>query len=277
MNTVLVTGATGFLGMNLVSNFLKKKYRVVGTGHSEKNIKECEMIFGDKIKLYSIDIGNQYASMKNIIRSNNIDYIVHAAALKHVGVCEKNPSRAVQVNVVGTQNIVSSAVECDVKNIIGISTDKAIAPMCVYGMTKKLMEEIILEHNYGIFQGVNFFFSTGSVLDIWDKLRKQNKIIKADPNAVRYFCTIDDVSKTIINNIDCREKFSIPHCYEISITDLQKAYCTYHDFWMVDKYIPLSIEKKKEVLPLENIKVLKPSIPDIVKLIEQHYRTENSL
>ncbi len=271
MKTVFITGATGFLGTHLVATFLKKGYQVIGSGHSESNIKECERKFGDQIKLYSLDIGGDYAPIKNIIKKHAVDYIIHAAALKHVGICESSPTRAAQVNIGGSHNILKAAIECDVKNVIGISTDKAINPKCVYGMTKKVMEEMFLEHNFGVFQGVNFFFSTGSVLDIWDKLKKEQKPIQADPNAVRFFCIIDDVCESIVNSLECRTRFSISKCYEISISQLQKAFSKCHDYWKVNGHVPLSIEKGIEELPLEEIEILKPSTTDIVELLKQHY------
>ncbi|MHA2216727.1 MAG: SDR family NAD(P)-dependent oxidoreductase [Candidatus Hodarchaeales archaeon] len=271
MKTVFITGATGFLGNHLVASFLKRGYQVIGSGHSESNIKECERKFGDQIKLYSLDIGGDYAPIKNIIKKHAVDYIIHAAALKHVGICESSPTRAAQVNIGGSHNIIKAAIECDVKNVIGVSTDKAINPNCVYGMTKKIMEEMFLEHNFGVFQGVNFFFSTGSVLDIWDKLKKEQKPMQVDPNAVRFFCTIDDACESIVSSLECRTRFSIPKCYEISISKLQEAFSKYHDYWKVNKHVPLSIEKKIEELPLKDILVFNPTEEEIVGLIRSHY------
>ncbi len=271
VKTVLITGATGFLGKNLISAFLKKDYFVIGTGHSENNIKECERKFGNKVTLYSVDISTSYLALKNIIKKHSVDYIVHAAALKHVGICENNPTRAVEVNIVGSQNIIKAAMECDVKNVIGISTDKAINPLCVYGITKKIMEEMFLEYNFGIFQGVNFLFSTGSVLDIWDKLRIENKPILANTTAIRYFCLINEVCERLVDSVGCKERFSVERCYEISILNLQKAFSKYHDYWNVEEHTPLSVEKIQEELPLKQIKILNPKIGEIVSLFRHHY------
>ncbi len=269
--TILVTGVTGFLGTALVSALVKNNYKVIGVGHSESNIKKFELLFGEDVPVHLVDISSDFVGIKNLIRKFSVDYIIHSAALKHVNICEKNPTRAVDVNVIGSKNIIRAAIECDVKNVIGISTDKAINPLCVYGVTKKMMEEMFLEHNFGIFQGVNFFFSTGSVLDIWDRLRLEDKPIMFNTTSVRYFCLIEDVCNKIIDLIDYEERFTIDKCYEISIHDLQRAFSTYHNYWNTKEHKPLHVEKDEEDLPLKEIKIIKPKIDQIVKLLHEHY------
>jgi len=269
--TVLITGATGFLGRKLVNIFINRGYNIVATGYSETGIKEFERAMGKDIPLYAVDIGSHYSMIKNIINKHSVDYIIHAAALKHVGICEDNPSRAIQTNIVGSQNIIKAAIECGVENAIAISTDKSIKPLCTYGMTKKLMEEMFLENGFGVFQGVNFLFSCESVLDIWDKLRVVSKPLLVNLEAVRYFSTIDDVCNTVVSSIDAKKRFSVGECYKISISNLQKAFSEYHNYWNVNKYAPLAIEKVEEELPLKNIKIKEPSVKEAMALFAQHY------
>jgi UDP-N-acetylglucosamine 4,6-dehydratase/5-epimerase len=275
MKTVLITGATGFLGKKITQSFLERGYKVIGTGHSEEKIKKFERSFGNIVPIYQIDISSDYYRIKNIIKEHSVNYIIHSAALKHVGICENNPSRAVDVNIVGSQNIIKAAIECDVENVIGISTDKAVNPSCTYGITKKIMEEMLLEHNFGIFQGVNFLFSTGSVLDIWDDLRNSNKPILVNKNAKRFFSSLEQVCNKIIESLDVRGIFSIDECYEISISDLQKAYAKYHNFFKHGEYIPLSVEKQEEDLSLKNIKINNLKTDEIVCLFENYYQKED--
>lgn len=270
-DTILITGATGFLGKRLVSYLLKQGYDVVGTGFSESKIKKFEREVTNSVKLYAIDISSDYNIIKNIIKKHNVKYVIHGAALKHVGICEDNPSRAIGVNIVGSMNLVRAALECGVENVIAISTDKSIDPTCTYGMTKKLMEEVFKENNFGIFQGVNFLFSSESVLDIWNQLRTENKTILANPSAIRYFCTVRRVCEIITKQIENKGIFSVDHCYKISISDLQKAFSEYHDYWNVADYKPLDIEKTEEALPLGDISILEPNIPEIVELFEEFY------
>ena len=220
-----------------------------------------------------MDIASDYTILKNIIKKHSVDYIIHAAALKHVGICQDNPSRAVDVNIVGSRNIAQAAKECDVKNVIGISTDKSIEPLCIYGMTKRLMEEMFIEYGFGIFQGVNFLFSSESVLDVWDKLRSQNKPILVNMHANRYFSTIEEVRDRVLSFIEEKRKFSVEHCYKISIHSLYRAYATYHDYWNMKEYIPREIEKVEEELPLQNMKIIEPDDQHITQLMKQFYRS----
>lgn len=276
MKTVLITGATGFLGKRMVLSLHQKGYRVVGTSYSESNAKELERALRrhgvEDVKLYSLDIARDLFVLMRIIKENNVDYIIHAAALKHVGICEDNPTRAIEVNVLGSRNILEAAVLGNVKNVIAISTDKAVEPVCTYGMTKRLMEEMFLENNFGIFRGVNFLFSSQSVLDIWDKLRATNEQILANKTAIRYFCTVEDIIEKVCSSLDSKEIFSIDECYEISIADLQEAYSLHHNYWNVAEYVPLDIEKTIEALPLTNVGVIKPKIEEIVQMIADFYK-----
>lgn len=273
-DTVLVTGATGFLGKRLVSHLVSQGYDVVGTGFSEGRIKKFEREVSSDVKIYAVDISSDYTLLKNIIKKHNVKYVIHAAALKHVGICEDNPSRAIQVNVLGSMNLVKASLECGVENVIAVSTDKSIDPSCTYGMTKKLMEEVFRENNFGIFQGVNFLFSSESVLDVWDQLKSKNKTILANPSAIRYFCTVNQVCETILNQVKNTGTFSVDHCYRISISDLQKAFSNYHDYRDVAEYKPLDIEKTEEELPLGSISISTPTISEIVELFKEFYNED---
>lgn len=271
---ILVTGATGFLGKNLVESLVSNGDNVVGTGHSELSIRNFESVVKSNkdIPIYAVDISDSYRSIKSIIKTHKIQYVIHAAALKHVSICEKNPTRAVDVNITGSKHVLSACVENDIENAIGISTDKAVNPKCTYGMTKKIMEEMFLENDYGVFQGVNFLFSTGSVLDIWDRLKNEKKTISVNTSATRYFCLIDEVCKSIIDNIDQKRRFTIDRCYEIKIHDLQRAFSKYHEYWNVDEHTPLDVEKINEELPACGpLKLIKPDDSSILELIKNHY------
>lgn len=273
MSTVLVTGAAGFLGKHLSETLMQRGHSVVGITHSELNTREFERNVkdSDKVPLYSLDVADCYYPIKRILKYHNVDYVVHGAALKHVGICEKNPTRAIDVNVIGSRQVMTAALESGVKNVVGISTDKSVNPTCVYGMTKKLMEDMLLENGCCAFQGVNFLFSTGSVLDIWDKLMRDNKPLLVNTKATRYFCLIDDVCNKIVDSLDAKGRFTVDSCYLVSIQSLQKAFSKHHDYWNVNVYTPLDVEKHDEDLPLGNIKVVRPGDEFVVSLLKDHY------
>lgn len=270
---VLVTGITGFLGKNLAKNLLEKGYQVVGTAHSESSLKSFESYeeFFKLVDVYTFDIADSYHQFMKIFSIHDIDYVIHCAALKHVGICEKNPTRAIDVNVVGSSHLIRASVNNGIKNIIGVSTDKSVNPQCVYGMTKKLMEDMLIENGFGVFQGVNFLFSTGSVLDIWEKMIVEDKKILVNSHAVRYFCKINDVCNKIINSLDSSATFTVDDCYRVNIGDLQKAFSEYHSYWNIGDYKPLSVEKLDEDLPSCEINVKETSKEKILELLISHY------
>jgi UDP-N-acetylglucosamine 4,6-dehydratase/5-epimerase len=276
MKTILVTGATGFLGKRMIFDLHARGYCVIGTSYSESNAKELERALSrhniEDVKLYSIDIASNFFLLSRVIKDHNVDYVIHAAALKHVGICEDNPTRAIEVNVLGSRNVLEACLTGNVQNAIAISTDKAVDPVCTYGMTKRLMEEMFLENGFGIFRGVNFLFSSQSVLDIWDKLRASDEKILANKTAIRYFCTVEEIIEKICSSLEKQEIFSIDTCYKISIADLQEAYSRYHNYWNVAEYIPLDIEKTIEALPLGDINIIKPTIDEIVEMIGKFYK-----
>jgi len=268
--TVLITGITGFLGKCLTRSLKDKGYDVVGIGHSEDGIHAFESKF-PSTKVYAIDISNSYQQLVWIMKTHNVKFVIHSAAHKHVKICENNPSRAVEVNVLGSMNVLNACLETNVENAIAISTDKAVNPTCVYGMTKKLMEEMFLQRGFGVFQGVNFLFSTGSVLDIWDKARNEGLTIKANQRATRYFCKINDVCKAIVKNLHSDTRFTVQEIYKIKIVDLQHAYSHLHKYKDIGDYTPLSVEKDDEDLPVIKCEIIDPTFETIQKLISDFY------
>ncbi len=271
--TILITGGTGFLGRSLVSNLIENNYKVVVIGHSENGIKNFERQFCNnaQIKLYCVDIASGFLELKSIIKKHKVTHIIHAAALKHVGICEENPIRAIEVNINGSKNVIDAAISENIKNVIAISTDKAIKPLCTYGMTKNLMEKMFLQNNFSVFRGVNFLFSSESVLEIWDKLRKEDKPLLVNKSAVRYFSTIEQVSKKIISFLNNSGEFSVDECYEISVENLQKAFSKYHNYWNVSEYIPLNIEKEGEEIPNLSMKITIPSEQLLNDIFNEYY------
>ena len=177
---LLITGGSGFLGINLALN-LKKKYNVfIGSRNQKRNYDAnletgCEAIPLDVTNIESLRDATTYCK-PNII--------IHAAATKFVDISEKFPFECSDVNILGSTNVARVAIEKGVKTVIGISTDKATQPIKnFYGFSKATMEKLFLNANeksktnflcvrYG-----NVAWSTGSVLPIWRQMFKKNKTI----------------------------------------------------------------------------------------------------
>ena len=270
---ILITGAAGFLGRELVAHFIEAGHHVVGLTNSESRSQEINFHSDtNKLNLYNLDISTNKHKISHILRKYNIDYVVHTAAMKHVKICEQNPTRAIEVNVIGTKNIIEAALENNVKNVIGISTDKATSPSCVYGVTKYLTEKLLLDHNFSVFQGVNFFFSTGSVLDIWDKQRLQGKPISvSNRDMVRYFVPIREVVEKISSCLGSQSTYIFNEkCYKIHLHKLCEAYKEYHSYPNQVEYKDISQEKQEEEI-FYDIEVKTPDIDAIKIMLNNFY------
>jgi UDP-N-acetylglucosamine 4,6-dehydratase len=208
--TILVTGGTGFLGRRL-GIALKGKYRVVLTGRNNKQNAFAQKYTGCEV--LPMDIVN-IEGVRDTFTEVKPDIVIHAAATKFVDLAEKQPMECVDVNSIGSQNIARIAVEKGVKDVIGISTDKAAPPVRnTYGLTKALMERVFCSMNgktdtrfccvrYG-----NVAWSTGSVLTIWKKMHEETGIIgTTGPEMRRFFFTVDEAVKLVITAMDNMEE-----------------------------------------------------------------------
>ena len=271
---ILITGASGFLGNELIKQCSDRNYNVVGIANSETRIQKTKFL-NSEIPIFSLDIYSDVDRMNQIIKEYKVEYIIHAAAMKHIGICEDNACRTVEVNVIGSKNVMELALQNNIKNAICISTDKAINPTSAYGSSKYLMEKMFLENNFSVFQGVNYFYSTGSVLDIWDnQIREEKQLTVNKNNSTRYFVEVQEVAKTLLDNIDVKgEVMSTSYCYKIKLYELAKAFCEYHEYENVKYYTGYTVEKVDEEFP-DDIKIIDTDISDIKMLLENYYRNK---
>jgi len=269
---VLITGATGFLGREISRQLNACGDNVIGLGHSEKRTHEASFMFqdrGQQVDLYSLDLSSHVSQLDYIMKKHDIEYVIHAAAMKHVGISEDNPYRATQVNVVGSMNVLDACYANRVYNLVGISTDKAINPSCVYGSTKHLMEKMFLKKGYSICRGVNFLFSDGSVLDIWRGQAAKGKPITVNRNdTVRFFVDVKDFADLVLRSMDKKgQTFNPQSCYKISLHDLAKAFCEVNSCLSERVYAASDAEKLIEEIP-DGIKTITADIEMIKDLLK---------
>lgn len=197
--TILVTGGTGSWGYELVRQLLPFNPRkVIVFSRNESKQVAMKRAFDDaRLDFYIGDIRDKDALMSASI---NVDYVFHLAALKHVPVCEDQPYEALKTNVVGTQNVIESALERRVKKVIYISTDKAANPSNFYGMTKAIGEKLIVfadtlgsHTSFVCVRGGNVLGTSESVIHTFKKqIREKNEIHITDLRMTRFFMTIED-------------------------------------------------------------------------------------
>lgn len=197
--TLLITGGTGSFGNAVLKRFLNtgiKEIRIFS--RDEKKQDDMRRYYNDKkIKYYIGDV-RDYNSIKTAMVG--VDYVFHAAALKQVPSCEFYPSQAVQTNILGSENVANAAIASGVKRFVSLSTDKAVYPVNAMGISKAMMEKIIIASSriseetvfcctrYG-----NVMASRGSVIPLFIQQAKENKTLTVtDPAMTRYLMSLDD-------------------------------------------------------------------------------------
>lgn len=193
---ILITGGTGFLGINLAKKF-SKKFTVILSGRNNKlnyiakNKTQCEAIPLDVSNINSIRDGINYVKP---------DIIIHAAATKFVDLSEKFPFETIDSNIVGSSNIARVSIDKKIKTVIGISTDKASPPVKnIYGLSKSIMERLFISSSkqsntqFSCVRYGNVAWSTGSVLPIWKRMFDEDKtILTTGPYMRRFFFLVSD-------------------------------------------------------------------------------------
>lgn len=206
---ILITGGTGTIGRQLVQRLLQESPQVIRIfSRDEHKQFEMAMDFQEHSKNLRFLIGDIRDQQRLGRAMENIDYVFHCAAMKHVPACEYNPFEAVQTNVIGTQNVIQMAIEKNVKKVLFTSTDKAISPTNTYGATKLTAERLIsaTEHHKGaistVFSAVRFgnvMSSRGSVIPLFKKQILENgRITITDSNMLRYMMTPSQAIELIL-------------------------------------------------------------------------------
>ena len=209
--TLMITGGTGSFGNAVLNRFLKTDIGEIRIfSRDEKKQDDMRHEFqakmpevADKIKFYIGDV-RDIASVRNAM--HGVDYIFHAAALKQVPSCEFFPMEAVKTNVLGTENVLTAAIEAGVENIVCLSTDKAAYPVNAMGTSKAMMEKVIVAKSrtttktkicctrYG-----NVMCSRGSVIPLWiDQIREGNPITVTDPTMTRFIMSLDEAVDLVL-------------------------------------------------------------------------------
>jgi UDP-N-acetylglucosamine 4,6-dehydratase len=206
MARILITGGSGFLGQHLAEQ-LSSSHEVIISSRNQKQMLSAAHQLG--VQAVPLDVSN-YASTIEIFQRFKPEIVIHAAATKFVDLAEKYPNEAIDINIVGSQNVARAAMQTGVSYVIGISTDKAAAPIFnLYGMTKATMERLFsaLDGVAGTrFSNVrygNVAWSTGSVFPIWKKmLNEKNHIISTGPEMSRFFFSVSDAVTLVCAAID---------------------------------------------------------------------------
>lgn len=233
---ILITGGTGSLGTALTRRLLDSNVDTIRIfSRNESKQVEMESKFNDERIRFLLGDIRDYERL--LMAVENIDYVFHAAALKHVPKIEYNPFEAIKTNVIGSQNVIDACLKSNVKKVIAIGTDKAVSPLNTYGATKLLMEKLFVsannyldakKHNtkfialrYG-----NVLGSSGSVIPKFiDQLRSKKKITITDPQMSRFSITMDEALSFILKATEFGQgsEIFVPKMRAYTITDVKES------------------------------------------------------
>ena len=203
---LLITGGTGSFGNAVLRRFLKldfKEIRIFSRDEKKQDDMRREYA-NNRLKFYIGDV-RDYDSIMNAIRG--VDFVFHSAALKQVPSCEFHPIEAVKTNIIGTENVLTAAINAKVKRVICLSTDKAVYPINAMGISKAMMEKVVVAKSrqggestvicctrYG-----NVVASRGSVIPLFVELIKNNQELTiTDPEMTRFMMTLDEAVDLVL-------------------------------------------------------------------------------
>jgi UDP-N-acetylglucosamine 4,6-dehydratase len=261
---VLITGGTGSFGKEFVETVLKKYPKInklVIFSRDEQKQHQMSQIFNEqKYPCLRYFLGDIRECERLNIAFQDIDIVVHAAALKHVAAAEYNPFEFIKTNIMGSQNVVTAALNNKVKNVIAISTDKAVAPANLYGATKLCSDKIFLSGNnikgtkkikFSVVRYGNVFGSRGSVVPIFVEQRKKGELTVTDKRMTRFNISIKESVNMVLwslkNNFG--GEIYIPKLPSYRVLDLAKAISPKSKI----KFTGIKLgEKLHEILVLKN-------------------------
>lgn len=202
---LLITGGTGSFGNAVLRRFLDSGLREIRIlSRDEKKQDDMRKKYNNpKLKFYIGDV-RDYQSVLNAVRG--VDYIYHAAALKQVPSCEFHPMEAVKTNVLGTDNVLEAAINCAVKRVVCLSTDKAVYPINAMGISKAMMEKVVVAKSRSSDDTVicatrygNVMASRGSVIPLFtNQVRSGQPVTITDPDMTRFMMTLDDAVDLVL-------------------------------------------------------------------------------
>ncbi|MCP4650682.1 MAG: UDP-N-acetylglucosamine 4,6-dehydratase (inverting) [PVC group bacterium] len=235
--TILITGGTGSFGKKcteIILNKYKPKKLIIFSRDELKQFEMAQMFSDKKYPCMRYFIGDVRDSERLLRAFSGVDYVIHAAALKHVPACEYNPFEAVKTNILGAENIINAAINCGVKKVIALSTDKAANPVNLYGASKLCSDKLFIAGNsysgrhkaiFSVVRYGNVMGSRGSVIPFFLKLKKTGTLPITDPRMTRFWITLEQGVVFVLNCFDqmVGGELFVPKIPSMNILDLAKA------------------------------------------------------
>ncbi len=236
--SILITGGTGSFGKEFTKTIFNKW----------PNVKRLVIYSRDEQKQYNMAFDfpeNKYAAIRYFIGDvrdyvrlkramEGIDYVIHAAAMKHVHIAEYNPDECVKTNIGGAENVIRACLETNVKKVVALSTDKACAPINLYGATKLASDKLFIAANnikgekdivFSVVRYGNVMGSNGSVIPFFLKKKETGVIPITDPNMTRFNISLEDGVQMVMNALETAwgGELFVPKIPSYKITEVAKA------------------------------------------------------
>lgn len=234
--TILITGGTGSFGKKYTEILLRKYKPNKIIIYSRDELKQYEMAqdYNDKCMRYFIGDVRDYQRLKKAMK--DVDYVIHAAALKHVPIAEYNPMECIKTNIDGAQNVIDAAIENKVTKVIALSTDKAANPVNLYGATKLASDKLFVAANnlvgkqdtfFSVVRYGNVIGSRGSVIPFFKKLIDEGKqsLPITDTKMTRFMITLEQGVEFVLKNFERMKggEIFVPKIPSMKITELALA------------------------------------------------------
>ena len=235
--SILITGGTGSFGRKCTEIILKnyKPEKLIIFSRDELKQFEMSQIFKEEeypcLRYFIGDVRDKDRLCRAFY---GVDYVIHAAALKQVPLSERNPFEAVKTNVLGAENIINAAIDCEVKRVIALSTDKAANPVNLYGATKLCSDKLFVAGNsYSGYHGTRFSVvrygnvvgSRGSVIPFFKKMKGTGTLPITDPRMTRFWITLEQGVKFVLRCLELMDggELFVPKIPSMNIMELAKA------------------------------------------------------
>lgn len=238
--SILITGGTGSLGKQLTKRIFQQfpdvKRLVIYSRDEQKQFEMAQNYSDNKFSAIRFFIGDVRDKERLIRAMEGIDYVIHAAAMKHVPIAEYNPDEAVKTNIIGAQNVIDACLKTSVQRVVALSTDKAAAPINLYGATKLASDKLFIAANnikgkkdirFSVVRYGNVMGSNGSVIPFFLKKKKEGVLPITDMNMTRFNISLDggvDMVFHALENAWGGEIF-IPKIPSYRIMDVANAIC----------------------------------------------------
>jgi len=233
---ILITGGTGSFGKKYTEMILKKYTPNKIIIYSRDELKQYEMAQAYSHECMRYFIGDVRDEARLVEAMDGVDYVIHAAALKHVPVAEYNPMECIKTNIDGAQNVINAAIKNNVKKVIALSTDKASSPINLYGATKLASDKLFVAANntvgnrkirFAVVRYGNVVGSRGSVVPFFQNLIQNDakELPITDVDMTRFLITLEDGVQFVLDNFERMHggEIFIPKIPSMKMTELAKS------------------------------------------------------